>query len=245
MSDAKLSLRDVRKVLNDRAVLDGVSLDLAPGQSLVVIGASGAGKSVMLKCALGLMRVDAGAILIDGAPPQTGRDDVSMLFQGAALFDSLPLWENIAFRLVHVERMERRVAKTRALEAMARVRLPMEAADRAPASLSGGMQKRAALARAIITKPALLFLDEPTTGLDPVTAATINTLIRAMVDEIGCAALTITHDMASAKLIGDEIAMLHQGRIIWRGPAGAIDAADDPRVRQFVTGAAEGPLTQL
>lgn len=245
MSAAKLSLRDVRKTLNGRAVLDGVSLDLAPGGSLVVIGASGVGKSVMLKCALGLMAIDAGAILIGGAAPRTGRDDVSMLFQGAALFDSLPVWENIAFRFVHVERMDRRAARARAEEAMQRVRLPLEAADRSPASLSGGMQKRAALARAIITKPSLLFLDEPTTGLDPVTAATINTLIRAMVDELGCAALTITHDMASAKIIADDIAMLHDGQIIWRGPARAIDEADDARVRQFVTGAADGPLTKL
>jgi phospholipid/cholesterol/gamma-HCH transport system ATP-binding protein len=166
-----------------------------------------------------------------------------MLFQGAALFDSLPVWENIAFRLRHVERASRAQARAAALEAMAKVRLPADAADRFPSDLSGGMQKRAGLARAIIGRPSLLFLDEPTTGLDPVTAAAINQLIRSMVDDLGCAALTITHDMASARVIGDEIAMLHGGRIIWRGPAASVAAAEDGRVRQFVTGAADGPLT--
>jgi phospholipid/cholesterol/gamma-HCH transport system ATP-binding protein len=240
---AKLSLTGLTKRLNGRAVLDGVDLTLAPGASLVVIGASGAGKSVMLKCALGLMRADAGKVLIDGAPPSQKRADVGMLFQGAALFDSLPLWENIAFRMVHVERKPRREARAAAFAAMAQVRLPEEAAERSPAALSGGMQKRAGLARALIGRPSLLFLDEPTTGLDPVTAAAINELIRSMVDDLGCAALTITHDMTSARKIGDEIAMLHEGKIIWRGPADAIEQADDARVRQFVSGAAHGPLT--
>jgi phospholipid/cholesterol/gamma-HCH transport system ATP-binding protein len=245
MSAAKLSMTGIVKRLNGRTVLDRVDLSIAPGRSLVVIGASGAGKSVLMKCALGLMRADSGAVLIDEADPAAQRAQIGMLFQGAALFDSLPLWENIAFRLVHVDGQKRSTARAAALDAMAKVRLPAEAADRSPAALSGGMQKRAGLARAIITRPSLLFLDEPTTGLDPVTAAAINTLIRSMVNDLGCAALAITHDMTSAKVIGDEIAMLHGGRIIWRGPAVGIDAADDPRVRQFVTGAADGPLGTL
>jgi phospholipid/cholesterol/gamma-HCH transport system ATP-binding protein len=244
MNQPRLSLTDVAIRLADRPVLDGVSFNLEPGHSLVVIGGSGAGKSVMLKCALGLMAPDRGTVLIDGAAPASRRDQIGMLFQGAALFDSLPLWENIAFRMRHVERAPARLARAAALEAMAKVRLPAAAADRRPADLSGGMQKRAGLARAIIGRPSLLFLDEPTTGLDPVTAAAINALIRSMVDDLGCAALTITHDMASARTIGDDIAMLHNGVIIWRGPAGAVGEASDGRVRQFVTGAANGPLTQ-
>lgn len=252
MTQAKLTAEGVHKRFAGRPVLEGVDLTLAPGRSLVVIGASGAGKSVLLKCALGLMTPDAGRVLIDGAAlarlsagaRKQALAGVGMVFQGAALFDSLPLWENIAFRLVHVDRMARKGARALALDAMAQVRLPEDAADRSPAALSGGMQKRAGLARALITKPSLLLLDEPTTGLDPVTAAAINALIRATVDQLGCAALTITHDMASAKTIGDDIAMLHGGKIIWRGAAASIDAADDGRVRQFVTGAAEGPLNQ-
>lgn len=242
MSAAILQMDGVVKRLADKTVLAGVDLAIAPGQSLVVIGASGAGKSVLMKCALGLLRPDDGAVAVNAAPPETQRASIGMLFQGAALFDSLPLWENIAFRLVHVEGQPRRQARAAALETMAKVRLPADAADRSPAALSGGMQKRAGLARAIITRPSLLFLDEPTTGLDPVTASAINLLIRSMVDDLGCATLTITHDMASAKIIGDEIAMLHAGRIIWRGPATHVDAAEDARVRQFVMGAAEGPL---
>lgn len=251
MTPPKLALAKLSKTLNGRRVLHALDLDLASGRSLVVIGASGAGKSVMLKCALGLMTPESGSVTLDGMDmaraSRRQRTDamanVGMLFQGAALFDSLPLWENIAFRQVHVERKPRKVARANALEAMALVRLPEDAAGRSPAALSGGMQKRAGLARAIMGRPSLLFLDEPTTGLDPVNAAAINALIRSMVDQLGCAALTITHDMASARHIGDEIAMLHDGGIIWRGAADQIDASGDDRVSQFVRGAAEGPLT--
>jgi phospholipid/cholesterol/gamma-HCH transport system ATP-binding protein len=251
-SAPKLQARAVRKAFSGRQVLDGVDIRLDAGRSLVVIGASGAGKSVLLKCALGLMTPDSGTIQIDGESladlPARARKSalagIGMVFQGAALFDSAPLWENIAFRLLHVDGVSHAEARRRALETMAQVHLPADAADRSPAALSGGMQKRAGLARALITRPSLLLLDEPTTGLDPVTGAAINALIRTTVTDLGCAALTITHDMASAKTVGDDIAMLHRGRIIWTGPAASIDTADDARVRQFVRGQAEGPLNE-
>ncbi|MBL8543395.1 MAG: ATP-binding cassette domain-containing protein [Hyphomonadaceae bacterium] len=247
---AKLQLIGIKKRLRGRQVLDGVDLDVAPGRSLVVIGGSGQGKSVTLKCALGLMKPDAGQVLVDGADvtrmPQEIRARVmrkfGMLFQGAALFDSLPVWENIAFRLIYADHVKRADARERAIEAMRKVRLAPEFADVRPVELSGGMQKRAGLARAIIAKPDILFFDEPTTGLDPITADAINDLIVEMVKELNCAAVSITHDMASARKIADEIAMLHNGKIVWRGPAATIDASGNAMVDQFIAGRAEGPI---
>jgi phospholipid/cholesterol/gamma-HCH transport system ATP-binding protein len=247
---AKLQLVGIKKALRGRQVLGGVDLDVAPGQSLVIIGGSGQGKSVTLKCALGLMRPDAGQVLVDGADvtrmPQEIRARVmkkfGMLFQGGALFDSLSVWENIAFRLIYADRVPRAQARERALEAMRRVRLAPDFADVRPIELSGGMQKRAGLARAIIAKPDILFFDEPTTGLDPITADAINDLIVEMVKELGCAAVSITHDMVSARKIADEIAMLHGGRIIWRGPAARIEASGNAMVDQFIAGRADGPI---
>ena len=247
---AKLQLIGIKKRLRGRQVLDGVNLDIAPGRSLVVIGGSGQGKSVTLKCALGLMKPDAGQVLVDGAdvtkmPPEIRARVMrkfGMLFQGAALFDSLPVWENIAFRLIYADRVKRTEARERAIEAMRKVRLAPEFADVRPVELSGGMQKRAGLARAIIAKPDILFFDEPTTGLDPITADAINDLIVEMVRELNCAAVSITHDMASARKIADEIAMLHNGKIVWRGPAATIDASGNAMVDQFIAGRAEGPI---
>jgi len=252
MSPPKLELRGIKKRLRDRQVLDGVDLDVAPGKSLVIIGGSGSGKSVTLKCSLGLMQPDEGAALVDGeivsgagADPKR-RDEClrkfGMLFQGGALFDSLTIWENIAFRLIYSDKVPRREARTRAIETMARVRLAPENADLRPTELSGGMQKRAALARAIIAKPDIIFFDEPTTGLDPITADAINDLIVEMVKELGCAAVSITHDMASARKIADEIAMLYKGKIIWRGPAAHVDHSGNAYVDQFVHGRADGPI---
>jgi phospholipid/cholesterol/gamma-HCH transport system ATP-binding protein len=246
----KLHLQGLKKAFGPRVVLDGLDLAILPGQSVVVIGGSGVGKSVMLKCAVGLIRPDAGQVLVDGldtaplraAARQKAMRSFGMLFQGAALFDSLTIWENIAFRLIHADGVQRTEAKDRAIEAMRRVRLAPETAIQRPTELSGGMQKRAALARAIIAKPAILFFDEPTTGLDPITADAINDLIVEMVKELGCSALSITHDMASARKIADEIAMLHAGRIVWRGPAANVDTSGDPMVDQFVHGRAEGPI---
>jgi phospholipid/cholesterol/gamma-HCH transport system ATP-binding protein len=250
MSAPKLQLVGIKKRLRGRQVLDGVDIDVAPGKSLVIIGGSGVGKSVTLKCALGLMRPDAGQVLVDGADvtrlPRPVRDlamrKFGMLFQGAALFDSLTVWENIAFRLIYADRVPRKQARERAIETMRKVRLTPDFADVRPIELSGGMQKRAGLARAIIAKPDILFFDEPTTGLDPITADAINDLIIDMVKDLGCAAVSITHDMASASKIADEIAMLYAGKIIWRGPSNTIESSGNPYVEQFVRGSSEGPI---
>ena len=247
---AKLQLVGIKKQLRGRQVLDGVDIDVAERRSLVIIGGSGQGKSVTLKCALGLMKPDSGQVLVDGADvtrmPEEIRARVmrkfGMLFQGAALFDSLSVWENIAFRLINADRVSHKEARERAIETMRKVHLSPDFADVRPIELSGGMQKRAGLARAIIAKPDILFFDEPTTGLDPITADAINDLIVEMVKELGCAAVSITHDMASARKIADEIAMLHNGKIVWRGPAAAIDASGNDMVDQFVAGRADGPI---
>ncbi len=249
----KLQLLAIKKKLRGRQVLDGVDLDVAQGRSLVVIGGSGVGKSVTLKCALGLMKPDSGQVLVDGGDvtrmARRPRADVmrkfGMLFQGGALFDSLSVWENIAFRLIYADGIARPQARERAIETMRKVRLAAEFADVKPIELSGGMQKRAGLARAIIAKPDILFFDEPTTGLDPITADAINDLIVEMVRDLGCAPISITHDMASARKIADEIAMLHAGKIIWRGPANTIDTSGNAMVDQFVAGRADGPIQAL
>jgi phospholipid/cholesterol/gamma-HCH transport system ATP-binding protein len=246
----KLAWVGVKKRLGGRDVLQGLDLDVGAGRSLVVIGGSGVGKSVTLKTALGILTPDAGEIRVDGrdvahlnhADRAPLMSKSGMLFQGAALFDSLTVWENIAFRLIHAQNMPRAEAKARALDTMRKVRLAPEFAERYPVELSGGMQKRAGLARAIVAKPEIIFFDEPTTGLDPITADAINDLIVEMVKELGCAAVSITHDMASARKIADEIAMLHQGRIIWRGPAADVDRSGSPFVEQFVNGRADGPI---
>jgi phospholipid/cholesterol/gamma-HCH transport system ATP-binding protein len=247
---AKLQLIGLKKKLRGRQVLDGVDLDVAPGKSIVIIGGSGQGKSVTLKCTLGLMNPDAGKVLVDGAEitqmPAEIRVRVirkfGMLFQGAALFDSLSVWENIAFRLIYADNVPRKDARERAIETMRKVRLSPDFADVRPIELSGGMQKRAGLARAIIAKPDILFFDEPTTGLDPITADAINDLIVEMVKELNCAAISITHDMPSARKISDEIAMLHNGKIVWRGPTSTLDASGNAMVDQFVAGRADGPI---
>jgi phospholipid/cholesterol/gamma-HCH transport system ATP-binding protein len=253
MSEAapKLEWRAVTKAFDGRAVLDGLDLAVAAGRSLVIIGGSGQGKSVTIKTALGLMPVDGGRILMDGqdVTELSGRRRQAlfarfgMLFQGAALFDSLRVWENVAFRLINADKVARKDARARALEALARVRLGPAVADRYPNELSGGMQKRVALARAVIANPEVIFFDEPTTGLDPITADAVNDLILEQVRSLGCTAVSITHDLASARKIGDEIAMLQGGKIVWRGPAADIDRSGNPYVEQFIAGRADGPIT--
>lgn len=246
----KLEWRGVSKRFGAQVVLDGLNLAVERGRSLALIGGSGQGKSVTLKLALGLLQPDAGEVLLDGtyatamrpAARRKAMRGIGMLFQGAALFDSLPVWENVGFRLINADGINRHDARTRAIEALALVRLGPDVADRFPGELSGGMQKRVGLARAIVGAPELLFFDEPTTGLDPITAAAINNLIADRVRQMGCTAVSITHDLASARTIADEIAMLHQGRIVWRGAAAELDTTDNAYVRQFVSGAAEGPI---
>lgn len=243
-----LEMRGVYKRFGDKEVLRGVDLAVAPGQSLVVIGGSGTGKSVTIKCALGLMTPDKGEIFFDGLPASNAkaiaglRRRTGMLFQGGALFDSLTVWENVSFALMYRDGVGRGEAKKRAIETLAKVRLGASAADLRPAELSGGMQKRVALARAIIAKPDLIFFDEPTTGLDPITADAVNNLIVEQVKALGAAAITITHDMASVRKIADEVAMLHEGKIIWRGPVSKLDNSGSPHIDQFVHGRAEGPI---
>ncbi|MEM1086809.1 MAG: ATP-binding cassette domain-containing protein [Pseudomonadota bacterium] len=250
MSSPILALDNIHKSFGANKVLQGVTLDVAPGKSLVILGGSGSGKSVMLKNALGLMTPDQGTILFDGedvthdqgAGREAQRARMGMLFQSAALFDSLTVWENVAFRLINADGVGRREAKERAIETLKQVRLGSDVADLTPAEISGGMQKRVGLARAIITKPDLIFFDEPTTGLDPITADAINDLIVEQTKALGAAAVSITHDMASARKIADEIAMLYEGVIIWRGPASSIDESGNEYVDQFVHGRAEGPI---
>jgi phospholipid/cholesterol/gamma-HCH transport system ATP-binding protein len=247
----KLRLRDVRKSFGPKVVLDGVSLDIMPGESVVVIGGSGTGKSVLLKCILGLMKPDSGSIQVDGEEvigmSRRARERINhkfgMLFQGAALFDSLPVWENVAFGLIQGDHMPRKQAREKALEKLIAVGLSADVADLAPSELSGGMQKRVGLARAIADEPEIIFFDEPTTGLDPIMADVINDLIVKCAKEIGATALSITHDMASAHKIADRVAMLWQGRLIWVGPASEVFNSGNEYVDQFVHGRAQGPIT--
>jgi phospholipid/cholesterol/gamma-HCH transport system ATP-binding protein len=246
----KIRIRDLHKRFGAKQVLDGIDLDVAEGESVVVIGGSGTGKSVLLKCVLGLLEPDRGSILIDGQEVvglgRRAREQVmqkfGMLFQNAALFDSLPVWENVAFGLLNVKRLGRAEAKDRAIETLSQVGLGADVADQWPAELSGGMRKRVGLARAIATQPEILFFDEPTTGLDPIMADVINDLIARSVRHLGATAISITHDMASARKIADRIAMLYQGRIIWQGPVAQIDHSGNPYVDQFIHGRGEGPI---
>jgi phospholipid/cholesterol/gamma-HCH transport system ATP-binding protein len=231
-------------------VLDGVDLDVADGESVVVIGGSGTGKSVMLKCILGLLEPDEGSIQIDGqevtdmstADREQMMTKFGMLFQGGALFDSLPVWQNVAFGLMQAQRMDADVAHGIALEKLASVGLGADVAALSPAELSGGMQKRVALARAIASRPEIIFFDEPTTGLDPIMGDVINDLIVKCVQELGATTLSITHDMASARKIANRVAMLHQGKIVWQGPVADIDHSSNDYVDQFIHGRAEGPI---
>ena len=246
----KIRLVDVHKSFGPKVVLDGVDLDVGVGESLVVIGGSGTGKSVMIKCILGLLSPDGGDIQVDGEDVvhmgDRDRERVNrkfgMLFQGAALFDSLPVWENVAFGLLAEKRVNRPEAKRIALAKLAQVGLGAEVGALYPAELSGGMQKRVALARAIASDPEIIFFDEPTTGLDPIMADVINDLIVKITREVGATALSITHDMASARKIAHRIAMLLDGKIVWAGPVAEIDGSDNAFVDQFINGRAEGPI---
>ncbi len=246
----KIALRNVHKRFGSKVVLNGIDLEVGRGESLVVIGGSGTGKSVMLKCILGLLHPDTGSIAVDGA--ETTRlgsrerekllHKFGMLFQGAALFDSLRVWENVAFGLIQGEHMPRPKARDIAMAKLGAVGLTPEVGELYPAELSGGMQKRVALARAIADEPEIIFFDEPTTGLDPIMADVINELIVKCVKDLGATAVTITHDMASARKIADRVAMIYQGRIIWTGHAKDIDSSGNAHVDQFVHGRAEGPI---
>ena len=246
----KIAVRGVEKSFGSKRVLDGIDIECGRGESLVIIGGSGTGKSVFVKCILGLLQPEAGSIRIDGEETvgigRSRRESLmrkfGMLFQGGALFDSLMVWENVAFGLIQGRGMERGKAREIAFDKLAAVGLGPEVGLLRPAELSGGMQKRVALARAIAAEPEIIFFDEPTTGLDPIMADVINHLIIKCVRELGATAVSITHDMTSAKKIADRIAMLHKGRIIWQGPTGEIEDSGNSYVDQFVHGRADGPI---
>lgn len=246
-----IKLDNVHKAFGSNQVLRGMTLEVPKGTSMVIIGGSGTGKSVALKCVLGLVKPDSGLITVDGVDVARGDRDAmlsrfGMLFQGGALFDSLPVWQNVAFRLLRGSlKRPRDEAREIAIEKLRRVGLSADVADRLPAELSGGMQKRVGLARAIAADPEIIFFDEPTTGLDPIMAGVINDLIREIVTEMGATAITITHDMSSVRAIADRVAMLHGGVIRWTGPVGDLDASGDPYVDQFIHGHAEGPIAAI
>jgi phospholipid/cholesterol/gamma-HCH transport system ATP-binding protein len=250
MASPKISLRGVTKSFGAKKVLQGIDLDIASGESMVVIGGSGTGKSVLLKCILGLLEPDAGSIKIDGEENVGLNDDgharvmrkFGMLFQGGALFDSLRVWENVAFGPIQSDGMAPAQAREVAIAKLGAVGLGPEIGELYPSELSGGMQKRVALARAIAREPEIIFFDEPTTGLDPIMADVINELIVKCVSDLGATAVSITHDMASARKIGHRIAMLYEGKLIWQGPVADIDRSGNAHVEQFIHGRADGPI---
>jgi phospholipid/cholesterol/gamma-HCH transport system ATP-binding protein len=250
MSEPKIRIRGLKKSFAGKQVLDGVDLDIAAGSSMVILGGSGSGKSVTIKCLLGLITPDAGTIEIDGrniltlpaGEREALNDRIGMLFQNGALFDSLPVWENVCFKLLAQGRITRARARDRAAEVLAQVGLAATVGDLSPAELSGGMQKRVGLARAIAAQPDIIFFDEPTTGLDPIMGAVIDGLIVDCVQKLGATAVSITHDMASARRIGTTAAMIFKGRIVWTGPAASLGHSGNAMVDQFANGEREGPI---
>ena len=243
-----ITFDNVHKSFGPKQVLRGVNLEIPRGESMVIIGGSGTGKSVALKCVLGLITPDSGTITVDGKDATQGDRDAflarfGMLFQGGALFDSLTVWQNVAFRLLRGSlKRPKDEAREIAIEKLRRVGLTPDVADLFPSELSGGMQKRVGLARAIAAEPEIIFFDEPTTGLDPIMSGVINELIREIVVEMGATAMTITHDMTSVRAIADKVAMLHDGVIQWTGPVSQLDKSGDPYLEQFISGSAEGPI---
>lgn len=245
---AAVEMVGVCKSFGTKSVLNGVDLTVARGESMVIIGGSGTGKSVALKCILGLLTPDKGTIRVNGQDAGTAERDAflaqfGMLFQGGALFDSLTVWQNVAFRLMRgANKLPKAQARDLAIAKLRRVGLKADVADLYPAELSGGMQKRVGLARAIASEPQIIFFDEPTTGLDPIMSGVINDLIREIVEELGATALTITHDMSSVRAIADQVAMLHNGKVQWTGPVAQMDDSGDPHLDQFINARAEGPI---
>ncbi|MDE3015837.1 MAG: ATP-binding cassette domain-containing protein [Pseudomonadota bacterium] len=247
----KIELRGVCKRFGKKIVLDGIDLSIGQGESMVVIGGSGTGKSVLIKCILGLLTPEKGSIKIDGGEVTKlslrERQEImrkfGMLFQGGALFDSLPVWENITFARLQNKQISRAQAREMAVEKLKSVGLGADVASLSPAELSGGMQKRVALARAIAANPEIICFDEPTTGLDPIMADVINELIVKCSKDLGATTLSITHDMASVRKIASKVAMLYNGKIIWQGDARDIDHSRNGYLDQFVHGRATGPIT--
>ena len=244
-----IKLQNVKKSFGTLQILDGVNLNVEKGESLVIIGRSGTGKSVLLKCILGLESHDDGQILIDGKDNKKNKDiffydQFGMLFQGGALFDSLTIWENVTFRLLQrTKPISTKEAKENAVEKLKLVGLNPKIMYQYPSELSGGMQKRVALARAIVGNPSIIFFDEPTTGLDPVMGNIINKLIRDIVEKMGVTAVTITHDINSTRRIGDKVALLESGKIHWTGKINDLDNSKNEMVEQFINGRPNGPIS--
>ncbi len=246
-----IHLKNLHKSFGSKVVLKGLNLDVKEGESFVILGGSGTGKSVTLKCILGLLTPDKGTMTVDGVNLLTGepseisqiRDQISMLFQGSALFDSLPVWENVVFKLLAQDKIRRSEGRSFAKDLILQVGMEERVLDLSPNELSGGMLRRVALARAIATKPRIVFFDEPTAGLDPITGSIINGLIRKSVDHLGATAITITHDIASCRQIGDRVGLLHEGKLRWVGPIKDMDKSGDAAVEQFIKGRSKGPLT--
>ncbi|MDJ0951111.1 MAG: ATP-binding cassette domain-containing protein [Alphaproteobacteria bacterium] len=248
--ETKVRISGLTMSFGGNQVLRGVDLDLPAGKKSVLIGPAASGKTVLMKCLAGLYSPDAGTIAVDGQDMAGLKDrereklmeTFGVLFQQGGLFDSLPVWENISFKLINTLGVGRRDAKDMAVQKLAMVNLPPETANLYPAELSGGMQKRVGFARAIAGDPALLLLDEPTAGLDPITTGTINVMIDRNVRELGSTAFCITSDMASARHVYDYLFMLHEGVIVWAGATSEIDASDNPYLQQMINGRAKGPI---
>ena len=238
----KIEIRNLCKSFGKKIVLDNLNLDIKDRESLVILGKSGSGKSVLIKNISTLMDPDSGSIKIDGeeitnlceSKKFKLMNNFGYLFQNGALFDSISVWENVAFKLLNNEKMNREKAKKIAIEKLKIVDLDENIADLSPSELSGGMQKRVSLARAICLDPEIIFFDEPTTGLDPITAETINNLIVKTVKMVGATAITITHDIHSAKIISDRIVLLNEGKICWEGDKDSIEKTDNEVVRKFL-----------
>ena len=245
-----IEVNSLNKAFGDKVILKDFSARIQKSESFVVIGGSGTGKSVFIKCIMGLLKPDYGKIILNGQDitylSPNDRQQIArfgMLFQGGALFDSLSIWENVAFGLTHGQSMSKEDAKKIALEKIDAVELSAKVADLYPAELSGGMQKRVALARAIATNPDIIFFDEPTTGLDPIVSGKINALISKCVKELGATAITITHDMHSLRAIADRVGLLFEGKLIWTGTVADMDKTDNLHVQQFIHGNPDGPFT--
>ena len=246
----KIKLLGVTKSFGSNHVLKGVDLEISAGESLVLIGGSASGKTLLLKLIIGLEKPDSGSILIDGIEvTNLDRKEqiallkrMGMLFQQSALFDSMPIWENIAFQLLQDSNLNRSESKLIAIERIISVGLSADVSELLPAEISGGMQKRVGFARAIANNPEIVLLDEPTAGLDPIMTNVIGELILKGVRELGATTLSITSDIKSARQVADQIAMIYDGKIIWCGPTKDIDNSNNAYVDQFIHNRAEGPI---
>jgi len=250
LSEPMIKVVDLYKAFGPKKVLQGANLEIHKGESMVVLGGSGTGKSVLIKCIIGILKADAGEVYVAGQEVismkefqlNEMRKKFGMLFQGGALFDSLSVWENVGFGLKQHSRLSDKEIKERAVEKLKLVGL-FNVENLRTSELSGGMMKRVSLARAICMEPEILLYDEPTTGLDPIMADVINELVIHLKKTIKVTSIAITHDMVSAYKIADKIAMLYKGKIVEVGTPDEIRASKNEVVQQFIHGRAEGPIT--